>query len=100
MKSQDYLQGLRNKRADDEKKGIKRKMIDDREWDKFLKDDTLNEYQRLEQIKMKARMMEQRAEMNEKLMRHNGLDSQDVEKTIAVNDLYLEAIQAKLRLLD
>jgi len=49
---------------------------------------------------MRARQMEQRAEMDEKLMRNNLGADQDVEKTIAVNDMYLEAIQTKLKLLD
>ncbi len=46
--------------------------------------------------------MEERAKMDEKLIRNNGAYNQkdNVEKTIAVNDLYLEAIQAKLKILD
>ena len=39
--------------------------------------------------------------MDEKLIRQKGGDtSQNVERTIAVNDMYLEAIQAKLKILD
>lgn len=75
-------------------------MIDDKTWDKFLQDESMNDFQRLEQIKIRARQMEQRAEMDEKLMRNNMGAEQDVEKTIAVNDMYLEAIQTKLKLLD
>ena len=47
--------------------------------------------------------MEERAKMDEKLIRNTqkGGDQQaHVEKTIAVNDMYLEAIQAKLKILD
>jgi hypothetical protein len=48
-------------------------------------------------------MMEERAKMDEKLARVIDSDkhmARSVEKTIAVNDMYLEAIQAKLKLLD
>lgn len=41
--------------------------------------------------------------MDEKLIRNNariGDPALNVEKTIAVNDMYLEAIQAKLKILD
>lgn len=35
-----------------------------------------------------------------KVGRGNGEGRQDVDKTIAVNDMYIEAITAKLRILD
>ena len=41
--------------------------------------------------------------MDEKLVRNISKDpniTQTVEKTIAVNDMYLDAIQAKLKILD
>lgn len=47
--------------------------------------------------------MEEKARMDEALIRSTGKggdSSINVEKSIAVNDLYLEAIQAKLKLLD
>ncbi len=46
--------------------------------------------------------MEERAKMDEKLIRNNGASNQrfNVEKNLQVNDLYLEAIQAKLKILD
>lgn len=48
--------------------------------------------------------MEERARMDEKLIRNNARSVHDpalnIEKTIAVNDMYLEAIQAKLKILD
>jgi len=48
-------------------------------------------------------MMEEKARMEEKMIRLNGGDganSANVEKTIAVNDIYIEAISAKLKILD
>lgn len=103
MKSQDYLRMQRVKREDDERHGIKRKLIDDRVWEKYMKDENITDYEKLEEIKRRAQWMEQRAEMDEKLLRNNVRDGDhfdSVEKTIAVNDMYLEAIQAKLKLLD
>ena len=46
--------------------------------------------------------MEEKAKMDEALIRSTGKGDNNinVEKSIAVNDLYLEAIQAKLKLLD
>jgi hypothetical protein len=43
--------------------------------------------------------MEIKARKDEQLMRAMGKND-DVEKTIAVNDLYIDAISAKLKLLD
>ena len=45
--------------------------MDDRLWDKYMKDQTMSEYQRLEEIKLKAQMMEERARMDEKYIRNN-----------------------------
>ena len=72
-------------------------------WEKYMKDQTMNEYQRLEHIKMKAQLLEERAKQDEKVIRNarrDGDNAENVEKSIAVNDLYLGAIQAKLKLLD
>jgi hypothetical protein len=70
--------------------------------DKYLNDPRLNEYERLDAVKRHAEQMEQKARMDEVLIRNlkgeGGRD--DVEKTIAVNDMYIEAITAKLRILD
>lgn len=76
--------------------------MDDKIWDKYATDSTMHEYKRLEEIRLKASLMEERARMDEKLIRNNGRGNNSgvVERSIAVNDMYLEAIQAKLRLLD
>lgn len=48
--------------------------------------------------------MEKKARMDEMLIKHGGTQGgetkHDVDKTIAVNDMYLEAITAKLKILD
>jgi len=71
--------------------------------ERYLNDPSLNDYERIEAVKRRAEMMEEKARMEEKMIRLNGGDgatSANVEKTIAVNDIYIEAISAKLKILD
>ena len=65
----------------------------------MLKDPTLNEYERLELIKRRAEIMEKKAMREEMLIRTNK-GEQAIDQSIAVNDKYIEAITAKLRILD
>ncbi len=68
---------------------------------KYLHDPSLNDIQKMEAIKIKAEMLEQRARMDERLLRvEAGNGRMEVEKTMAVNDMYIEAITAKLKILD
>ena len=63
----------------------------------------MSEFDRLEEIKKRAKMIEEKAKMNEKLIKYqmkNSDSNSNIEKTMAVNDMYLEAIQAKLKILD
>lgn len=76
----------------------------------YINDKNLNEYQKLEAIKRQANLMEEKARMKEKLieierrefMYQNNSDyyKSNVEKTIQVNDMYIDAINAKLKILD
>ena len=97
MKSINYLEELRNKRKDD---GSRRRIMDDKQWEKYINDQTMNEYQRLEEIKLKAQLMEERARMDEKYIKFSNSQDDTVQRSIDVNDMYLEAIQTKLRILD
>jgi hypothetical protein len=67
---------------------------------KYLNDPNLSEYERLEAVKRQAEQMEQKAKMEEDLIRIGGSNGGQVEKTIAVNDMYIDAITAKLKILD
>jgi hypothetical protein len=49
-------------------------------------------------VRAKAKQLETRAAMDEKVLRNN--NSRTVEEEMAVNDMYLDAITAKLKLLD
>lgn len=75
-------------------------MIDDKVWEKYLKDQSMTEIDRLEEIRKRAMLIEQRAQMDEKLIRNAGDANATVDRSIAINDMYLEAIQAKLKILD
>ena len=99
-KSVDYLKELRIKR--EQEGGVKKPNQNDF-IEKYLNDPTLNDYQKLDIIKRKAEIMERKAKMDEQLIKVGkgsveGKD--DVDKTIAVNDMYIEAITAKLKILD
>ena len=64
----------------------------------------MNEYEKLDAVKRKADQMENQAKMREKLIKveqAGGIERHDnVQKTIEVNDMYMEAITAKLKILD
>jgi len=79
----------------------------------YLNDKNLNEYEKVQAVKRKANQMEEKARMQEKLlvMNKRGVRSHtqnsnediytdNIEQTIAVNDMYIDAIQAKLKILD
>jgi hypothetical protein len=102
LRSVDYLKELRIKREQDEKDGLVKYRITEKQFDKYFNDPKLNDYERVEMVKRKAEMMEERARKEEKLIKfgQGGEGRAEVEKTIAVNDMYIEAITAKLKILD
>ena len=65
-------------------------------WDKMLKNGNLVE--NLEKIRQKAEVLENQAKMNEKLLNTNGND--DIELQQKVSDCLIDAINAKLSILD
>jgi hypothetical protein len=56
------------------------------------------DYETLNMVKNKAKYMERKVEMEEILIRNN--NQKTVEDEMAVNDMYLDIITAKLKLLD
>eukprot|EP00347_Sterkiella_histriomuscorum_P008518 403344795 len=100
VKSVDYLKDQRFKR---DMEGKRPNLLDDKVLERYMNNTNLNDQERLNEIRKRAMHMEERAKMDEKLIRNSikgGDPSIHVEKTIAVNDMYLEAIQAKLKILD
>lgn len=66
--------------------------------DKQLKEADQIDAEKLSMIKKMAKDLEKKAERDELVLRNT--DDRTVEDEMAVNDLYMEAITAKLRLLD
>ncbi|CDW73052.1 UNKNOWN [Stylonychia lemnae] len=103
-KSKDYLKDQRIQRDLDELEGKKKKQIgNDKMWNNFLSDQTISEYKKIEDIRRVAEMLESKAKMNEQYARntadkHNS--TINIEKSIAANEKYLEAIKVKLKVLD
>ncbi len=64
----------------------------------------MSELERLEIVRKKAEALERQARREEELIRNGDKGGQGntdtVERSIAVNDRYMEAINAKLRILD
>lgn len=98
-KSMDYLKEMRSKRFSEDRDGVSRKTNELAQIDKLINDPSINEFERLELIKQKADIIEQRAVRDEQLIKSGGA-SHEVERTIAVNEKYIDAITAKLKILD
>jgi len=68
-----------------------------------LTDPSLTENEKYQKIKMATEILESKASHEEKLLNAMGdgaaLD-RNVDKTIEVNDMYIESIKAKLMMLD
>lgn len=58
----------------------------------------MREYDRLNVVRYHAHQLEQKAQRDELVLLHAG--DQGVDKEMEVNDMYLDAISAKLKLLD
>jgi len=98
-KSVDYLKELRMKREEEERAGGRRRAVPDSVWEKYMSDKGMTEFEKVEAVKKRAEMMEERARMDEELIRYTEGD-RNVDKAMAVNDMYIEAITAKLKILD
>lgn len=63
--------------------------------DRLLKAGGLSEYERMELVRRRAEILEMRARREEQLLRVGGRDDEG-----RVDEHYIDAIQAKLRILD
>ena len=92
----DYLTLMRLEKDKERNSNISQRKHKEYNWDKMLKNGNLAE--NLEKIKQKAEVLENQAKMNEKLLNNNGKD--DVELQQKVSDCLIDAINAKLSILD
>ena len=91
----DYLTEMRNKRQLELPSNNVNSTLDS-----VLNNSRLNEYEKLEAVKRKASQIENQAKKKEMLIQVSSNQSKAVQETIAINDMYIEAIQAKLKILD
>lgn len=95
----DFLRDLRVKREQDEKDGVGPKRLGElQRIEKLLSNPSISETEKLEYVKRRAEIMEKQALREEMLIRAGHHDN--IEKNIAVNDKYIDAITAKLKILD
>ena len=92
----DYLTLMRLEKDRERNSNISQRKHKEYNWDKMLKNGNLAE--NLEKIKQKAEVLENQAKMNEKLLNNNGKD--DIELQQKVSDCLIDAINAKLSILD
>ena len=92
----DYLTEMRLEKDKDRHNNISQRKHREYNWDKMLKSGNLAE--NLEKIKQKAEVLENKAKMNELLLNNSGKD--DIELQQKVSDCLIDAINAKLSILD
>jgi len=78
--------------------------VADRGLRKLLADPNISESERITAVKMRTQQIEQRAQMEEQKLRLMGKSDANnygmIEQSIAVNDIYIDSIQAKLNILE
>ena len=92
----DYLTEMRLEKDKERNNNASQRKHKEYNWDKMLKNGNLVE--NLEKIRQKAEVLENQAKMNEKLLNTSGND--DIELQQKVSDCLIDAINAKLSILD
>ena len=115
MKTLNYLSNLRVQRIEAEKKETNsnlegstedsrndKKPVSDTVFSKILNDKNMNEFERMEAIRLRAEHIEEKAFMSEQKLRNNsdGMSISDIAQNNAVNDVYMDSIKAKLSILE
>ena len=115
QKTLNYLSNMRVQRIEAEKKEANsslegstedsrndNKPISDTVFSKILNDKNMNEFERMEAIRLRAVHIEEKAFMSEQKLRNNsdGMSISDIAQNNAVNDVYMDSIKAKLSILE
>ncbi len=95
-KKHDYLSELRKKRA--ERYGISKP--DRYDWSADIKDHNLAPTEKRERVERKARMIEEQARQKEQLFHIRGGVDKNIEMGQYVSDMFLDAVKAKLAILN
>ena len=72
------------------------RFIKENDWSKYLNDQALTERERFDMVQIKAKQLEEKAKLDEQLAQMDEADPEVIEQVLAVNDLYIESIKAKL----
>ncbi len=91
----DYLREMKSKR---EQQHPQRQMYG-AEIDKVLRSQEMTEAEKYKLVRMRTEQLEQRAEQEERVLQVLGGEG-EVDRAIEVNDMYIESIKAKLKMLD
>lgn len=110
QKNPDYLLEFRNKKRneqDDNSKSINNPyyFIDEENlntgnWDKMMKDNKHTYIQNVERVMVKANKLDEKIKMKEKVLRYAQSTGKVAEETKKLSEIKLEAIKAKLAILD
>ena len=92
----DYLTEMRLEKDKERNNNVSQRKHREYNWDKMLKNGNIVE--NLEIIRQKAEVLENQAKMNEQLLNNSGND--DLELQQKVSDCLIDAINAKLSILD
>ena len=92
----DYLTEMRLEKDKERNNNISQRKHKEYNWDNMLKNGNLAE--NLEKIRKKAEVLENKAKMNEQLLNSNGND--DIELQQKVSDCLIDAVNAKLSILN
>jgi len=93
----DYLTEMRLEKDKERNNNVSQRKHREYNWDKMLKNGN-NIVENLEIIRQKAEVLENQAKMNEQLLNNSGND--DLELQQKVSDCLIDAINAKLSILD
>ena len=86
-----YIEEIRRKRIEQEKQGVMPKI----KWEKSLNDNKLSYKDKVDNILIDAKRLEDRAQRKEELVRKSGMSNNDDD----IDDIYMESIKAKLAVL-
>jgi len=74
--------------------------VSGKKWEKMLSNNKYSLLENVEQIKMKAQLLEEQAKMKEKLLHYKGGTQKSPEIGKSLSNILIDAIQAKLAILE
>ena len=76
------------------------RLTKDYNWRDYVDDGDLNVKEKFDLIRMRAQQYEEKARMEEELEKADAQNPEVIEKLLKANELYIESINAKLKLLN